>query len=295
MKPKGSLLSAGPGVSKLHAVAVAGAAAVIGVLILLAARASTTQLYLTPASGTYASGSIISVDLRMNSGTEAVNAVEAYVTYAPDLLEYVSTSADGGVFDVATPSSGAASGVVTISRGSVAGISGDQKIATVVFRALKDGPAAVSLGSNSVLLSAASSANIAASFGGSSFRIGGIAPQPVQPTQPVPTPAPAPVPLPVPPAPGSDTAPPTVSIRSPLNGSILPRKGRTAIAATATDDVEVVRMEVLVDGRLHAMVLGDAISANWNVKRLPRGSHTVTVRASDAAGNTGSAEIKVIR
>jgi len=85
---------------------------------------------------------------------------------------------------------------------------------------------------------------------------------------------------------GSDTTAPTVSITSPASGATV--SGALAVTATASDDVGVTRVDVLVDG----VVVGSDASAPYAVSvdttALDNGPHAVTAHAVDAASNTGT-------
>jgi hypothetical protein len=91
----------------------------------------------------------------------------------------------------------------------------------------------------------------------------------------------------------SDTTPPTVTITSPSGGSTV--VGRVSIAATGTDNVSVVKMEIYVDSVLLATSTTGTISTKWNVRStsIAFGTHTITVKAYDASNNTGSSTITV--
>lgn len=76
-----------------------------------------------------------------------------------------------------------------------------------------------------------------------------------------------------------------------VTASVGGSTGTFSLGAQATDNVGVVRVEFLVDGALVASQsgAGPAFSASWNSTQVPNGSHTLTVKAYDAAGNCGSA------
>jgi hypothetical protein len=94
------------------------------------------------------------------------------------------------------------------------------------------------------------------------------------------------------PAPSSDTTAPFVTISSPLDGSMV--TNTLTIAAKATDNVEVTAIEVYLDNKLFAYSSSNSISTSWNTKPKSRkGPHTITVKAKDAAGNTGTKTVSV--
>jgi thermitase len=88
----------------------------------------------------------------------------------------------------------------------------------------------------------------------------------------------------------SDTTAPAVAITSPTNGSAIARN--PTIAASAQDDSRVVRLDVLVDGRV---IGGTACAASscsasirWNTNKAAKGTHRITAVATDAAGRVAA-------
>ena len=90
-----------------------------------------------------------------------------------------------------------------------------------------------------------------------------------------------------------DTTPPTVAVTSPGNGATV--SGTTTIAANASDNVGVAGVQFFVDGAAHGAEDTTApYSVSWNTTTASNGSHTLTARARDAAGNaTTSAPVTV--
>jgi hypothetical protein len=85
----------------------------------------------------------------------------------------------------------------------------------------------------------------------------------------------------------ADTIPPTVSITRPANGATL--SGITTIAATASDNVGVVGVQILVDGTpVGAELLAAPYEVAWDTTRVTVGSHRLTATARDAAGNAAT-------
>lgn len=83
-------------------------------------------------------------------------------------------------------------------------------------------------------------------------------------------------------APTPDTTAPTVTITSPTNGSTVKKNSTVTISASASDNVAVTTIEFYVNGTL--LSSGTAPSYAWKVPNT-RASHTITVKAYDAAGN----------
>ena len=91
----------------------------------------------------------------------------------------------------------------------------------------------------------------------------------------------------------ADVVAPVAKIGSPADGSVI--SGNVAITGSATDDVGVTGLRLLIDGGQVASVSGSSISYRLNTKKLSAGSHAITLEAYDAAGNVGSHSIRVTR
>ena len=81
----------------------------------------------------------------------------------------------------------------------------------------------------------------------------------------------------------TDTTPPTVSITSPVNGQTV--SGGTSVNVAASDDVAVAQVSFYIDGVLHATDSSAPYTFTFNAKKLSRGTHILTAKAWDAAGN----------
>jgi Bacterial Ig domain len=85
----------------------------------------------------------------------------------------------------------------------------------------------------------------------------------------------------------TDTTPPTTSITAPANGATV--SGTVTINATASDNVGVTQMQILIDGNLVASNTNSgSLSFSWSTPSVANGSHTIVSKAFDAAGNTGT-------
>jgi poly(hydroxyalkanoate) depolymerase family esterase len=85
---------------------------------------------------------------------------------------------------------------------------------------------------------------------------------------------------------GGDTTPPTVSITAPAAGATV--SGTISVAATASDNVGVTRVDVLVDGTVAGSDTTAPYAVAVDTTRLASGSHTLTARAFDAANNAAT-------
>jgi hypothetical protein len=89
----------------------------------------------------------------------------------------------------------------------------------------------------------------------------------------------------------SDTTPPTVAIAAPTASATV--QGDVIVDVQATDDFRVTTVELLADG-VSVASSGTEVSPNvyrflWNSRGVVDGTHQLTARAKDEAGNLGSA------
>jgi hypothetical protein len=84
--------------------------------------------------------------------------------------------------------------------------------------------------------------------------------------------------------PPADTTAPTVAFAAPTAGATL--SGTATVSGSAADDTSVVAVATSVDGGTWTAASGTTSwSWAWNTTALTNGTHTVAVRATDAAGN----------
>ena len=83
----------------------------------------------------------------------------------------------------------------------------------------------------------------------------------------------------------TDTAPPTVSITSPVAGQTL--SGSVGVTANATDDAAVASVQFLLDGaNFGAPVTSTPYAVSWNTTTAANGTHTLSATATDVGGFT---------
>ena len=86
---------------------------------------------------------------------------------------------------------------------------------------------------------------------------------------------------------GGDTQPPTVSITAPANNAQV--GGSVTVTADASDDTGVAGVQLVVDGTDYGPEDTTApYSFTWDTRSTANGSHTLTARARDAAGNVSA-------
>jgi len=83
-----------------------------------------------------------------------------------------------------------------------------------------------------------------------------------------------------------DTTPPTVHLDAPSDGMTV--SGETTLSASASDDVAVDHVDFLVDGSRIATASTSPYSVTWDSSTVPAGPHTISARAVDTAGNSGT-------
>ncbi|MCI0347851.1 MAG: Ig-like domain-containing protein, partial [Acidobacteriales bacterium] len=82
----------------------------------------------------------------------------------------------------------------------------------------------------------------------------------------------------------ADTTPPTVSLTTPAEGTIV--SGSVPVSASASDNIGVAGVQFLLDGAaLGAEDTSSPYSISWNSTGVANGAHTLAARARDAAGN----------
>ena len=95
----------------------------------------------------------------------------------------------------------------------------------------------------------------------------------------------------------ADTTPPTVAFTppTPVNGAKV--SGVVSILGTASDNLGTagITQTLFVDGKVMATVAGGSLSSSWNTRKAAAGNHILTLTAKDAAGNTSSTSITVVR
>jgi hypothetical protein len=85
-----------------------------------------------------------------------------------------------------------------------------------------------------------------------------------------------------------DATPPVVSITSPVNGGTVPKNTTVTIAASASDDVGVTRVELLVGGSLVCTDTTSPYTCAWRVPKPGGASYALQAKAYDANNNVGT-------
>jgi hypothetical protein len=92
---------------------------------------------------------------------------------------------------------------------------------------------------------------------------------------------------------GFDATPPQVAFVSPTNDGRI--HGNVAISINATDNSSITRVEFYSDNQLITSWSAGPYTMRWATNKLSKGTHTLMCAAYDAAGNSTSASIIVVK
>ncbi len=136
------------------------------------AAGPSATMSLTPASGSYANGATITVTIYEDSGANAVNGVQANLTYPASKLQYVSSSnSTSTAFPTSLQNTGGG-GTVQIAAGNLSASStGSQLVATVTFTAIATGSASIAFDNGSAVALTSNGTDILTGTTGSAFTI----------------------------------------------------------------------------------------------------------------------------
>lgn len=159
---------------------------ILFVFLLFPKLVLASSLSLSPTKRTVAVGETVSAQVRLNTGSEAVNAVSAFLSYPADKLEVAWISYPSSAFSISAEGS-FGGGIIKISRGNINPVSGNLRVATIGFKGKVAGSATVAFIGGSAAPRASDSSdslNLGASSG-TVFQVGGTAPKPAtKPKQP---------------------------------------------------------------------------------------------------------------
>ncbi len=93
----------------------------------------------------------------------------------------------------------------------------------------------------------------------------------------------------------ADAVAPSVRIDNPREGALV--SGRLEIAVSASDDrgSAGLTQTLAINGRVVATASGGLLAYTWNLRRVPAGRYTIEAVARDAAGNTATRSVTVLR
>ena len=181
------------------------------------------NLFFNPSATQVTEGQMVTVQVREDSGTVPVNAVQANISYPADKLEMKYINVVGSEFQI-TAEQTTTEGSVRLARGRQgAPLTGSRQIAQITFVAKSAGTAEIDYTAGSVVVNSTDNSNVNAALDSAAVTIlpkSGASTAPVSTVSPTPAVTPAATPTVLPEA-GSDT--PTT----------LPETGAMAMAGMA--------------------------------------------------------------
>lgn len=86
-----------------------------------------------------------------------------------------------------------------------------------------------------------------------------------------------------------DTTLPATTVTSPANNASI--SGNVVITATASDNIGVTKVELLIDGTVRSTDITSPYSFSWLTTQFTNGAHSIRTRAFDAAGNSSQSSL----
>ena len=251
--PKGILNSRKP-FARLQFAMIAGLFILTGAYLTNQLFAATGSIRFVPTTSNVNIGSTVQVAIWENSGTDAINAVQADVVYDPTKLQYVGVSEVGSAFTIVAATQ-TSSGAVSIARGRAGGmapVTGDQLVTTLTFKALSAGSTPLSFSSTSALVSSSANTNVLVSRISSNLGL-------------------------------SDTEAPAVP--TGLAAPTLTMNGVGLMWSASIDNVATTGYRIYRNG----VQVGTSTATNFTSTGLqPNTAYTFSVAAVDAAGNVSA-------
>ena len=94
--------------------------------------------------------------------------------------------------------------------------------------------------------------------------------------------------------PVTDATPPTTSITSPTNGSIVTKATKFTISVAASDNIGVAKVEIFVNAKLQCTDAIAPYTCVWNIPGAANKTYKLQSKAYDAAGNTGFSSVIMV-
>lgn len=224
-------------------------AAAAGTFVVVNSRAASNQLYLTPVDGSVQINNTVAVQVRIDSGADTINAVQANLSYDPAKFQFVSIDGTGSALPLEA-STQTTAGSVMMARATSGGTtppSNDFLFATVIFKALVGtGTASIDIAAGSHVVRSTDSQDILALSAGATYTLTSPIASPTATPVPTPTPTPVPTATPVPtPVPSGSpvptptpTAAPTAT-PAPAAGSLFFNPATVSVASGGTVTLEL--------------------------------------------------------
>lgn len=230
-----------------------------GYLLVNLSHGASTVFYLSPSGATIAQNDTFVVDVRLDTGGESVNAVQANLSYPADKLDLVNITDVGSAFKTQAESQGG-SGSIRLARSTTGGstpVVGDVLVASIYFKAkVSAGSAAVVFAAGSgVARSNGDGVNIlSGTRGGNYFFQAAPTPTPPPAISPTPPAAPAPISSPSPMSSARPANTPTTATTKPVSSALsptpTPRAPLTTSPAASVTSAPVGPASPTTDARL---------------------------------------------
>ncbi len=147
------------------------------------------KLYLSPASATIANGGNVTYTIKVDTGGQTVNAVQANLSYPASLFGAVTIDTISSAFSVQAENT-ASAGSIRIARATTAPVTGVVDLAKITFTASSAGSAVITWATGSAVVESVGNTDILGTSTGSTTTISSPT-SPPPPTPPPTTPPPA--------------------------------------------------------------------------------------------------------
>ena len=159
------------------------------IFLVSASLAAAADVSVAPSSGSYSAGQTFTATVQADPDGSDVNAVEATLSFDPNVLSVIAVSKDGSVFSLWTtePTFSNAEGTVSFGGGSPSPFSQTSDLLRITFRTVSEGSSDVSVSDASVLAADGQGTDVYESSQDATYTVAAGQPEP-QP-QPQPTPS----------------------------------------------------------------------------------------------------------
>ena len=135
------------------------------------AASPQASLYLTPSTGSPGVGDELDVQIRVNTGSQFTNAVQANFTYPSSQLSVLGFDNSTSSFPVVAQQQ-ASNGLVQVAGGAFTPVSGDANLTTVRFQVVGTGTAQVCPAGQSAIVNSSTHQAISSAMSGATFVAG---------------------------------------------------------------------------------------------------------------------------
>lgn len=220
--------------------------------LLSSSAAGPASLSLSASDEAVMPGETIEVQVRLNTGNQAVNALEADIVYDQSSFEFVSLSDNNPPWDVNLndPQAGRISLVKGTTSGSINDV--NSLVSNLTFRSLDVASSSTIHIENPVVVRSSDSADVAGTTTGVTITV--------------------------------DNVSPSITIETPAEGAEI--NGTTELQFTVSDNFTVDRVDIVVDGSTVRTMTSAPYEFSFDTTALSDGAHSLSAVAYDAAGNS---------